>query len=105
MLFYYRDFYPDYRDKVTMKTTRHESLGIYIYADPKNKREKKFDEIMTVEAEAICCKRFESIVNERYDFFDHSKMSGDFRAYCKRVLKNKDLKWKLVYGAFQVLRK
>lgn len=55
MLSYYLDFYPGYRDKVTMKTTRHESLGIYIYADPKNTREKEFNEIMTEKAEAIRC--------------------------------------------------
>lgn len=101
MLSYYLDFYPGYRDKVTMKTTRHESLGIYIYADPKNKREKEFNEIMTEKAEAIRCRRFESVVNERYDFFDHSKMSGDFLAYFKRVLKNKDPKWKFVYEHFE----
>lgn len=101
MLSFYLDFYPGYRDKVTMKTTRHESLGIYIYADPKNKREKEFYEIMTEKAEAIRCRRFESVVNERYDFFDHSKMSGDFLAYFKRVLKNKDPKWKFVYEHFE----
>lgn len=38
MLSFYLDYYPGYRDIVTMKTTRHESLGIYIYADPQNKR-------------------------------------------------------------------
>lgn len=37
MLSFYLDYYPGYRDIVTMKTTRHESLGIYIYADPQNK--------------------------------------------------------------------
>jgi len=101
MLSYYLDFYPGYRDKVTMKTTRHESLGIYIYANPKNKREKEFNDIMTEKAEAIRCRRFESVVNERYDFFDHSKMNSDFLAYFKRVLKNKDPKWKFVYEHFK----
>lgn len=72
MLSFYLDYYPGYRDIVTMKTTRHESLGIYIYADPQNKREKEFNEIMTEKAEAIRCRRFESVVNERYDFFDKS---------------------------------
>ena len=52
MLSFYLDYYPGYRDIVTMKTTRHESLGIYIYADPQNKREKEFNEIMTEKAEA-----------------------------------------------------
>ena len=30
------DYYPGYRDESTMKVIRHESLGIYIYAKPKN---------------------------------------------------------------------
>ena len=34
MLSFYLDFYPAYRDKLTMKTIRHEFLGIYIYANP-----------------------------------------------------------------------
>ena len=101
MLSYYLDFYPGYRDKETMKTTRHESLGIYIYAEPKNQREKDFNERMTEKAEAIRCRRFESVVNERYDFFDHAKMSSDFLAYFKRVLKRKDPKWKFVYEHFE----
>jgi integrase len=101
MLSYYLDFYPGYRDVVTMKTIRHESLGIYIYADPQNKREKDFNERMTEKAEAIRCRRFESVVNERYDFFDKSKMQGDFLDYFNRVLKNKDPKWKFVYEHFK----
>ena len=34
--------YPDYRDESTMKVFRHESLGIYIYAKPKNPVEQKY---------------------------------------------------------------
>lgn len=101
MLSYYLDFYPGYRDVVTMKTIKHESLGIYIYADPQNKREKDFNERMTEKAEAIRCRRFESVVNERYDFFDKAKMQGDFLDYFNRVLKNKDPKWKFVYEHFK----
>ena len=101
MLSFYLDYYPGYRDIVTMKTTRHESLGIYIYADPQNKREKEFNEIMTEKAEAIRCRRFESVVNERYDFFDKSKMHGDFLDYFNRVLQGKDPKWKFVYEHFK----
>jgi integrase len=101
MLSFYLDYYPGYRDIVTMKTTRHESLGIYIYADPQNKREKEFNEIMTEKAEAIRCSRYESVVNERYDFFDKSKMQGDFLDYFNRVLQGKDPKWKFVYEHFK----
>lgn len=38
ILSFYLDYYPGYRDKETMKVIRHESLGIYIYAHPKNAR-------------------------------------------------------------------
>ena len=78
MLSFYLDYYPGYRDKETMKVICHESLGIYIYANPRNKREQNFNEAMTEKAEAIRCRRFESVVNERYDFFDKYKLKGDF---------------------------
>ena len=76
MLSFYLDYYPGYRDKETMKVIRHESLGIYIYANPKNKREQDFNEVMAEKAEAIRCRRFESVVNERYDFFDKYKLKA-----------------------------
>ena len=61
--------YPGYRDESTMKVIRHESLRIYIYAKPKNQMEQKCNLNLTARAEAIRCRRFEDIVNERYDFF------------------------------------
>ena len=68
MLSFYLDYYPGFRDPETMKVTRHEALGIYIYAHPKNTRERTFNDSMTEKAEAIRCRRYESIVNDRYDF-------------------------------------
>lgn len=85
MLSYYLDYYPGYRDESTMKVIRHESLGIYIYAKPKNQTEQKYNLNLTARAEAIRCRRFEAIVNERYDFFDKEKMKGDFLAYFKKL--------------------
>ena len=82
-LSYYLDYYPGYRDESTMKVMRHESLGIYIYAKPKNQRERDYNDRMREKAEALRCRRFESIVNERYDFFDKEKMKGNFLAYFK----------------------
>ena len=76
MLSYYLDYYPGYRDESTMKVIRHESLGIYIYAKPKNQMEQKYNLNLMARAEAIRCRRFEVIVNERYDFFDKEKMKG-----------------------------
>ena len=82
MLSFYLDYYPGYRDQETMKTIRHEGLNIYIYANPKNQRERDFNAIMSEKAEAIRCRRFEAIVNERYDFFDKRKYKADFHGKC-----------------------
>lgn len=101
MLSYYLDYYPGYRDESTMKVIRHESLGIYIYAKPKNQMEQKYNLNLTARAEAIRCRRFESIVNERYDFFDKEKMKGDFLAYFKKLADKKNSKWHHVYMHFR----
>ena len=88
-LSFYLDYYPGYRDESTMKVMRHESLGIYIYAKPKNQREREYNDRMRERAEALRCRRYESIVNERYDFFDKEKMKGSFLAYFKEKAEKK----------------
>jgi len=99
-LSYYLDYYHGYRDGATMKVTRHESLGIYIYAKPKNQRERDYNDRMREKAEALRCRRFESIVNERYDFFDKEKMRGGFLVYFKDRVDKKNTKWQHVYKHF-----
>ena len=100
MLSYYLDYYPGYRDQETMKTIRHEGLNIYIYANPKNERERNFNATMSEKAEAIRCRRFESIVNDRYDFFDMHKLKADFLEYYRKQLRKHDQKWEFVYDHF-----
>ena len=100
MLSYYLDYYPGYRDQETMKTIRHEGLNIYIYANPKNEHERNFNATMSEKAEAIRCRRFESIVNDRYDFFDRHKLKADFLEYYRRQLRKHDQKWEFVYHHF-----
>lgn len=95
-LSFYLDYYPGYRDETTMKVMRHESLGIYIYAKPKNQREKDYNERMREKAEALRCRRFESIVNERYDFFDKEQQRGSFLDYLERVARKHNRKWEQV---------
>ena len=56
---------------------------------------------MREKAEALRCRRFESIVNERYDFFDKEKMKGDFLAYFKEKAEKKNTKWENVYMHFE----
>ena len=92
MLSFYLDYYPGYRDQETMKTIRHEGLNIYIYANPKNQRERDFNAAMSEKAEAIRCRRFEAIVNERYDFFDKHKYEADFLEYYRKQLRKRMIK-------------
>ncbi|MCM1509360.1 MAG: phage integrase SAM-like domain-containing protein [Clostridium sp.] len=101
MLSYYLDYYPGYRDETTMKVMRHESLAIYIYAKPKNRREREYNERMTEKAEALRCRRYESIVNERYDFFDKEKEKGDLLAYFRDLAGKRNTKWEHVYKHFE----
>ena len=65
-----------------------------------NKREQNFNEVMTEKAEAIRCRRFESVVNERYDFFDKYKLKADFLEYYRKQLRKHDQKWEFVYLHF-----
>ena len=100
-LSFYLDYYPGYRDESTMKVQRHESLGIYIFAKPKNQRERDYNERMTEKAEALRCRRYESIVNERYDFFDREKEKGSFLAWFKKKADARNTKWQNVYKHFE----
>jgi len=81
----YLDFYPAIRNPETMKMTRREYLGIYIYAKPANDIERDFNRQMLEKAEAIRCLRVTSLINEQFDFLDRDKMRGDFLAYFKKM--------------------
>lgn len=74
----YLDFYPAIRNPHTNRMSRRETLGIYIYASPKNEREKQFNASMEEKAEAIRCRRFEQLLNEQSDFLDKEKLRMDF---------------------------
>ena len=96
----YLDFYPPIRDPFSMRMTRRESLGIYIYAKPKNETEREFNQDMWMKAEVIRGLRAQSIINEEYEFLDKSKKQADFLAYFKEVAQKKDQKWMKVYLHF-----
>jgi integrase len=55
---------------------------------------------MYEKAEAIRCRRFAAIVNERYDFFDKHKFKADFIEYYRQELPKHDQKWGLVFQHF-----
>lgn len=96
----YLDFYPAIRNPETMKMTRREYLGIYIYEKPRTDMEREYNRMMLERAEAIRCLRVTSLINEKFDFLDHEKMKGDFLAYYKKKCKGHDDKWDIVYKHF-----
>lgn len=96
----YLDYYPPVRHPETMKMSRREYLGIYIYEKPKNELERDFNIDMLNKAEAIRCIRVQSLINEEFGFLDKNKMKLDFLAYFQKMCKSKDQKWKVVYAHF-----
>lgn len=84
----YLDFYPPIRDPFSMRMTRRESLGIYIYARPKTDNEREFNKDMLMKAEIIRGLRAQSLLNEEFDFLDKSKktsrFSGVFQSHCPK---------------------
>ena len=100
MLSYFLDYYPGYRDETTNKVMRHESLGIYIYAHPKTQREKDYNARMSEKAEALRCRRYEEIVNERYEFFDKNKLNGSFIDYFRKHAAKKNSRYEHAFRHF-----
>ena len=96
----YLDYNPAIRHPETMKMSRREYLGIYIYARPKNEMGRSFNVDMLNKAEAIRCIRMQSLVSEEFDFLDKNKQSADFLAYFKNMCRTKDQKWDFVYQHF-----
>ena len=53
----YLDYYPAVRNPKTMKLSRREYLGFYIYATPKNAIELDYNNEILAKAELIRCRR------------------------------------------------
>ena len=71
----YLDYYPAIRNPYTMKMSRREFLGIYLYAKPRNEQQRMFNQEMLNKAEAIRCIRVQSLINEEFGFLDKNKQS------------------------------
>ena len=66
----YLDYYPAVRNPKTMKLSRREYLGFYIYATPKNAIELDYNNEILAKAELIRCRRQEAVINEEFGFMD-----------------------------------
>ena len=101
----YLDYYPAIRNPYTMKMSRREFLGIYIYAKPKNEQQRMFNQDMLNKAEAIRCIRVQSLINEEFGFLDKNKQKVDFLAYFRTKAREKYEKWDCVYNHFEICRR
>lgn len=97
----YLDFYPPIWNPHIKKMSRREFLGMYIYAEPKDKFEADYNEEIMLKARGICAKRELAIINEEFGFLDRSKKQADFLAFFEAKTKAKYQKWAIVYKHFK----
>lgn len=95
------DFWPGYRDPETMELIRRRSLGLYIYAAPANAQQKQYNDKILAKAEAIRCKVFIDVINEKYDFFDQDKLKDDFLGYFRETINRNFPKCDAAYKQFE----
>ena len=96
----YLDYYPPIRNPKTMKQTRREYLGMYLYAKPTCDALVAYNKEIREKALAICCMRQTAIINEEFGFMDHNKKKMDFLPYFKEHSDKKGDKWTSVYKHF-----
>lgn len=96
----YLDYYPPIRNPKTMKQTRREYLGLYLYAKPTCEALVAYNKEIREKALAICCMRQTALINEEFGFLDHNKKKMDFIPYFKEQADNKGDKWASVYKHF-----
>ncbi len=74
----YLDYYPAIRNPRTMKMSRREYLGFYIFANPRNKYQREYNDSILMRAEIIRCRRQWIIVYRHFERFVKGKCSfGD----------------------------
>ncbi|BAX82344.1 tyrosine-type recombinase/integrase [Labilibaculum antarcticum] len=96
----YLDYYPAIRNPGTMKMTRREVLGIYIFQVPKNSIEAEYNKEILQKAEGIRAIRVQSLINEEFNFLDKHKQKANFLDFFYDIVLEKDQKWLMVYTHF-----
>lgn len=71
-----------------------------IYANPISTQQKKYNEAILAKAEAIRCKVFIEVINEKYDFFNQDRLKEDFLAYFKNIVNRNFAKCDAAYKHF-----
>lgn len=69
----YLDYYPAIRNPRTMKMSRREYLVFYIFANPRNKYQREYNDSILMRAEIMRCRRQESVINNEFGFLDREQ--------------------------------
>lgn len=97
----YLDYYPAIRNPRTMKMSRREYLGFYIFANPRNKYQREYNDSILMRAEIIRCHRQEAVINNEFGFLDREQPKADFLLYFEEKAKKHYDKWIIVYRHFE----
>ena len=97
----YLDFYPAIRNPKTLKMTRREYLGIYLYTNPRTPHERRVNAQKMKQAEGIRAQRELAIINEQYGFLDKTTGKMSVLTYFESILKDHNQKWAVVYEHFK----
>ncbi len=97
----YLDYYPAIRNPKTMKMSRREYLGFYIFANPRNKYQREYNDSILMRAEIIRCRRQEAVINNEFGFLDREQPKADFLLYFEEKAKKHYDKWLIVYRHFE----
>lgn len=86
----YLDFYPPIPNLETGKPTRREFLKMYIYADPKSKQDKNYNEETLQIAKNIQATRQLMIYNQNYGFLATKSQNSCFIIYYRELLAKRE---------------
>lgn len=95
------DYYPPLFNPVSRRSTRRESLGMSIYAEPANGIQKNYNEEVLRLAEAIRCKRSLQVMNGDLGFIEESFKKCDFLEFFMMRAKKKNDAWILAHDMFK----
>ena len=96
----YLDYYPPYMDPLTRITKRQEYLGLYIFTNPVNNRERDYNRKVMELGEDIREKRLLSVRSNAEGIFDSATMKLDFLKYFRDKAKGKSQGWMTAYRHF-----
>lgn len=98
----YLDYYPAIYNKVTGRRTRREFLGLYIYANPREKFQFEYNRTILHDAEFVRCQRQISVISGELGI-DSMNGKDSFLEYfhSKMIQRKRYITWHVPYAYFK----